>query len=183
MKLLGTFLIIPCLLLSLGLPQTFSHKHSRFRKPISETIKEPINYSADVAEVKLDVGSVTPWAVEQPKVDGRKLQSVEAPPDCITDESQLVYVNGIISVTETFRFCLSQIAEPMSIPSFYNGAWHGIVDVYNDIQLNNLHEVTLSQSFSSESYFCFFSLSTGRRRRRNRYHGFLFAIVLAGQPI
>jgi hypothetical protein len=181
MKLVGSLLVILVLLLPL-LSQAFSKKHSRFQKEALETFKQSVSYPADVVEGKSDTGSVPPWAIEGEQ-GARKLQTstVQPPPDCLTDESQIVYVNGIISATETFKYCLSQIAEPMSLPSIYNGSVHGLVSIYNSIQLNNLHEVTLYQNFSyflSVLFDRFFS--TGGRRSGNSYHGFLSAIVLAG---
>jgi hypothetical protein len=150
------------------LSQAFSTKRSRFQKEALETFKQSVSYPADVFEVKSDTGSVPPWAIEEAQ-GARKLETstVQPPPDCLTDESQIVYVNGIISATETFKYCLSQIAEPMSLPSIYNGSVHGLVSIYNSIQLNNLHEVTLSP-FVSHFLFCLIvCFSTGRRRSGN----------------
>jgi hypothetical protein len=63
------------------------------------------------------------------------------PPDCINDESEIQYVNGEISATKTFYNCLKNIAEPLSLPSIYNGTVNGVVDVLTSIQFNNLHEI------------------------------------------
>ncbi len=65
------------------------------------------------------------------------------PPPCITNESDIVYVNGLISATQTFYNCLQSIADPMNIPTFYNGKFNGIMNIYSNIQLNNLHQVIL----------------------------------------
>lgn len=64
------------------------------------------------------------------------------PPPCITNESDIAYVNGLISATQTFYNCLQNIADPMNIPTFYNGKFNGIMNIYSNIQLNNLHQVT-----------------------------------------
>jgi hypothetical protein len=63
------------------------------------------------------------------------------PPNCINDESEIEYVNGEISATNTFYACLKNIAEPLSLPSIYNGTVNGVVDVLTSIQFNNLHEI------------------------------------------
>ena len=63
------------------------------------------------------------------------------PPDCINNETQIVYVNGEISTTQTFYNCLGNIADPYNIPTFYNGTFNGVMMVQNSIQLNNLHDV------------------------------------------
>ncbi len=67
--------------------------------------------------------------------------SENRPPDCITDESQIAYVNGEISATQTFYTCIENIPDPYNIPTFYNGTFNGIMMIYNNIQINNLHDV------------------------------------------
>ena len=69
--------------------------------------------------------------------------SIPPPPPCINNESQIAYVNGIISATQTFYNCLANIAEPMSLPTIYNGSANGILSVLTSVQLNNLHEVSI----------------------------------------
>jgi hypothetical protein len=65
------------------------------------------------------------------------------PPPCITNESQLVYVNGVISVIGTFANCLANIADPMLLPSMRDGHITSQIVVNNSIQFNNLHLVCL----------------------------------------
>ncbi len=64
------------------------------------------------------------------------------PQPCIEDESEIVYVKGIISPSLTFINCLKNVADIYSIPTFYNGSVKGVMLVYNSIQLNNLHSVS-----------------------------------------
>lgn len=71
--------------------------------------------------------------------------SANHPPDCINNASQVAYVNGEISATQTFYNCVNNIADPYNIPTFYNGTFNGIMMIYTNIQVNNLHEVCIFQ--------------------------------------
>lgn len=64
------------------------------------------------------------------------------PPPCINDESEIVHVNGVLSPALTFMNCLNNIADPYSIPTYYNGSVQGTMIVYNSVQLNNLQGVS-----------------------------------------
>ena len=81
------------------------------------------------------------------------------PPPCIGNETDIAYINGMISATQTIYTCLMNVGDPMSIPSFYNGSVQAMMLMYNNIQLNNLHEVSISRSsfFLSFSDFLLFS--------------------------
>jgi hypothetical protein len=65
------------------------------------------------------------------------------PPPCIRDESEIIYVNGVMSPAETFLKCLSNVADPYSLPTFYNGSVQAVMTVFNSIQLNNLQSVSI----------------------------------------
>jgi hypothetical protein len=73
------------------------------------------------------------------------------PPPCITNESELVYVNGVISVIGTFANCLRNIADPMLLPSMRDGQITSQMVVNNTIQFNNLHLVCPLSSLLSLS--------------------------------
>jgi hypothetical protein len=64
------------------------------------------------------------------------------PNPCINDESELIYVNGELSFVENFKLCISNIADPLNIPTIRNGSQEGVQYVYTNIQLNNLHSVS-----------------------------------------
>jgi hypothetical protein len=68
--------------------------------------------------------------------------TVLTPPPCISNESEIAHINGMISPTQTFYTCLSNIGDPYSIPTFYNGSINGYMEIQNSIQLNNLHVVS-----------------------------------------
>ncbi len=68
------------------------------------------------------------------------------PPNCITSEADLGYVNGQLSFDETFKNCLRNIADAEYLPTFMNGSIAGTMNVATNIVLNNLHEV-ISQIF------------------------------------
>ena len=62
-----------------------------------------------------------------------------APAPCIKDESDIVYVDGLISFSQTMKNCLDHVADPLLIPTFYNNTFNGIILVNSSLQLNNLH--------------------------------------------
>jgi hypothetical protein len=64
------------------------------------------------------------------------------PNPCISNESQLGYVNGTISATQTFLNCLSNIPDATMLPSFYNGVYNGIVNFAASLTLSNLISVS-----------------------------------------
>lgn len=66
---------------------------------------------------------------------------VPPPPNCITNESDVVYVHHMISATQTLGKCIANIPDPYNIPTFYNGAFNDIMKLYTNIQVNNLQEV------------------------------------------
>jgi hypothetical protein len=107
------------------------------------------------------------------------------PPPCINTEDDIAYVNGMISPTLTFYNCLANLGDPWSIPTFYNGTFNGLMLVYNSIQLNNLHQVTLANSFVClvVYLFIFYRLVLDRCCGRNSYNGFLLKNYLARQSI
>ena len=86
--------------------------------------------------------TLPPWALEE--VYSMATNTLSTPPPCIKDESDLGYVSGMLSATQTFYNCLNAITDPMSLPNFYNGTANGNVTIYTSIQLNNLHQVIIS---------------------------------------
>lgn len=60
------------------------------------------------------------------------------PPPCITNDTEVVRINGQVSFTATFANCLSNVADPLLPPNYYNNQFNGIVVVNTSIQLNNL---------------------------------------------
>ena len=66
-----------------------------------------------------------------------------APPNCISDESEIVYAMDQVSFDGTFSICLANIPDPLTIPVVLNGSVEGIMDVGTNIQLNNLHVVSI----------------------------------------
>lgn len=66
-----------------------------------------------------------------------------SPPDCIRDESDLGYVNGILSFEATFYNCLKNIADASSLPTLINGSAQAVMYVGTNIILNNLHKVSI----------------------------------------
>lgn len=73
------------------------------------------------------------------------------PPPCLTDPSEIAYINDQISATQTLYYCLGNVGDSMLLPSIYNGTLNAIMMVYNNIQLNNLHSVSL---LDSPKLFC-----------------------------
>lgn len=64
------------------------------------------------------------------------------PPNCINTDDDLVYVNGFLSATQTISKCINNIADPFNIPTFYRGTFNGVMQLYANIQVNNLHNVS-----------------------------------------
>jgi hypothetical protein len=62
-------------------------------------------------------------------------------PPCLTNKSDLVYINGIISLSKTLQKCVENIADPLTIPTFYKGKYNGVLLVNTSIQVNNLHSI------------------------------------------
>ncbi len=73
-------------------------------------------------------------------------------PPCIANESQLGYVNGRLSFQQTFINCLNNIADAASLPTIDDGHLKGVMLVGSNIQLNNMHTVSLSQIFHLSSF-------------------------------
>lgn len=63
------------------------------------------------------------------------------PPPCISNDSDVAYVNGMISATQTLYNCLANVADPGMIPSFYNGSYQETLVVNTSITLNNLERI------------------------------------------
>ncbi len=66
----------------------------------------------------------------------------EFPPPCITNESQLAFINGSFSADATFYNCLANVPDAGSIASFYNGRYHGCSLYQSYITLLNLVKVS-----------------------------------------
>ena len=118
------------------------------KKQISKKNRKLQNKLKDFSVDNDDIGNeeiveqefiLPPWVETKSKISTES--TVPPPPDCIRNESDIVYVNGQISATQTFLKCLSNIAEPVNLPTLYNGAPNGIVTIWNSIQLNNLQGV------------------------------------------
>lgn len=61
---------------------------------------------------------------------------------CINSNSDIgLSLDGSISFTKTWDTCISNIADPKIIPSFYNGHYNFIMTVNTSIQLNNLQTI------------------------------------------
>lgn len=73
-------------------------------------------------------------------------------PPCIANESQLGYVNGRLSFQQTFINCLNNIADAASLPTIDDGHLKGVMLVGSNIQLNNMHTVSLSRVFHLTSF-------------------------------
>jgi hypothetical protein len=99
----------------------------------------------DGAGIKLMADSVP---TRSPTIPAPTLppNTVLTPPPCISNETEIAYFNGMISPTQTFYTCLSNVGDPYSIPTFYNGSINGYMEVQNSIQLNNLHVVSNNSS-------------------------------------
>lgn len=63
------------------------------------------------------------------------------PSPCIFNDSQLAYVNGELSATQTFYNCLANVADPGMIPTYYNGSYHGVLLMNSTMVLNNLERI------------------------------------------
>lgn len=63
------------------------------------------------------------------------------PRPCIWNDSQLAYINGELSATQTFFNCLSNVADPGMLPTYYNGSYHGLLVMNSSMVLNNLERV------------------------------------------
>ena len=65
----------------------------------------------------------------------------DKPPPCISNETQLAYINGMISSSQTLYNCIENIADPLGIPTIYNGTQNDVMYVNTSLELNNLEEV------------------------------------------
>lgn len=63
------------------------------------------------------------------------------PPPCITNESELAYVNGKLSSTQTFYNCMANIPDSGMLASYYNNQLNGQVTFYTAMTLNNIINV------------------------------------------
>jgi hypothetical protein len=70
-----------------------------------------------------------------------------APPNCIIEESEIVFVHDLVSFESTLDNCLKNIPDPLAIPVMLNGTTAGVMEVGTNIQLNNLHVVSLKPLF------------------------------------
>ena len=57
---------------------------------------------------------------------------------CINNETQVVYLNGVISATQTFYNCVGNIQDPVMLPTFYNGSYSDVLVVNSTVTFNNL---------------------------------------------
>lgn len=90
------------------------------------------------------VGRVVELAADSPSTESFMLLddiAVEPPPPCISNVSELGYINGALSASQTFYTCLSNIPDAAMISSFYNGAYNGMLRVNTSITLNNLEAI------------------------------------------
>ncbi len=62
-------------------------------------------------------------------------------PPCISDPSQVVYINGVISATSTFFACMNNMADPGMLPTFFNGSYTGITQINTTLVMNNLEYI------------------------------------------
>lgn len=113
-----------------------SRKYAPLVQPTSIDKSAPsINFVAEsIGDISADASSPS-FSPSLPP------NSANRPPECINNASQIAYVNGEISATQTFYNCVNNIADPYNIPTFYNGTFNGVMMVYTNIQVNNLHEV------------------------------------------
>ncbi|KAJ1427823.1 hypothetical protein B484DRAFT_73153 [Ochromonadaceae sp. CCMP2298] len=72
-------------------------------------------------------------------------------PPCITNVSDLVYINGALSAGDTFKHCLENVPDPKLIPILYNGTYLGPLQVQAALQMNQVQDV--SQSFSQPNNY------------------------------
>lgn len=85
-------------------------------------------------------------------VHDRFLVSVATPPPCISNSSQLQYINGYISSTQTFLFCAENIPDAGMLPSYYNNAYNYIVTFSAALTLANLISVDEVQGTATISF-------------------------------
>ncbi len=67
------------------------------------------------------------------------------PPNCINDESEVVFVHDLVSFEQTLQNCMANIPDALTIPVVINGSVAGVMDVGTNIQINNLHVVSILQ--------------------------------------
>ena len=84
--------------------------------------------------------------------------SYPPPNPCINNISQLAYMGGELSASQTFYNCLANIGDPAMIATFYNATYNGILTINSSLTLNNLasiDEVTQSATlqFSLRLYW------------------------------
>lgn len=63
------------------------------------------------------------------------------PPPCLTNESELGYVQNSLSATQTFYNCLNNVPDAAMIATFYNAQYNGQLRINTSITLNNLEYV------------------------------------------
>eukprot|EP01039_Chlorochromonas_danica_P002365 gene2365-2597_t len=85
-------------------------------------------------------------------------KTIPSPRPCLTNTSQLGYVFGELSATQSFYNCINRISDPAMIPTFYNNRYNGIFDLKTSITLNNLElideiEGTARLQFSLRLYW------------------------------
>eukprot|EP00981_Chlorochromonas_danica_P012771 scaffold5387_cov251-Ochromonas_danica.AAC.21 len=84
--------------------------------------------------------------------------TIPSPRPCLTNASQLGYVFGELSATQSFCNCVNRISDPAMLPTFYNNRYNGIFDLKTSITLNNLElideiEGTARLQFSLRMYW------------------------------
>lgn len=62
-------------------------------------------------------------------------------PPCISDPSELVYVKGMLSSTQTMANCMNNIADPGMLPTYSNGSYHGLTHINTTMVMNNLEVI------------------------------------------
>jgi hypothetical protein len=110
-----------------------------FRENIRQILSEP-GPDGKLSNIQLAAGTPTAAPTLPPSA---KI----TPPNCLSEDDSLEEVNGIFSATNTFLKCYQNIADPLTIPTFYNGTFNGVMYVYTNIQLNNLHQVRCNKKW------------------------------------
>ncbi len=70
----------------------------------------------------------------------------DLPPPCITNASQLAFIDGVFSADATFYTCLENIPDAGSIASFYNGQYNACWVYTFILTLLNLVQVRIIES-------------------------------------
>jgi hypothetical protein len=65
------------------------------------------------------------------------LADVEPPP-CLHNESEMVMIDGYFSAEQTFFNCLANVLGNSMISTFFNGTYHGQLQVFTGVVMHNL---------------------------------------------